>query len=49
MPTLFCLKNIGEPSSIRIEIPTNKNNGDRVNKRINAKSLLSTLVNFKSF
>jgi len=41
MPTLFCLKKIGMPSSIKVEIATSKNNGDRINKRIKAKSLLS--------
>lgn len=45
MPTRFCLKNMGVPSSIKIEIATSKNNGDRINNRIRAKSLSS--INLK--
>ena len=45
MPTRFCLKNMGDPSSIKIEIATSKNNGNSINKRIRAKNLMS--INLK--
>jgi len=38
------LKNIGIPSSIKIEIATSKKNGDRIIKKIKAISLLNTFT-----
>jgi len=39
MPTLFCLKKTGKPSSKSIRMKTIKKMGDRMNKRIQAKTL----------
>ena len=44
------MKKIGEPSSIKIAIDTNRNIGDRTNKRIKAKNLLNiSMKRIKSF
>ena len=40
MPTRFCLKNIGDPSSMSIAKATARNTGDKINKRIMANKRL---------
>ena len=46
MPTRFCLKNIGDPSSINMARATARKIGDKTTKKITAITLF---INFKTF
>ncbi len=41
MPTRFCLKNMGDPSSMNMAKATARMTGDKINKRIKASKRLS--------
>ena len=41
MPTRFCLKNIGDPSSMNMAKATARKIGDNINKRIMANKRLN--------
>ncbi len=46
MPTRFCLKNMGDPSSIKMAKATARNMGDNINNTITAINLF---IDFKTF